>query len=208
MSEIPEKIRKGQGQRVRVLRDILDLSRPKFAAQHPKLSKSSIRNWEEGQKSGLSEPGAAYLAEAAQRLGVNVSEDWLLKGAGKGPEKSPINLLMSDAPLAFELAVQVISQRHPQTLSLLVKDDRLAPALRAGEYVLGTRFAGGKLSQALNHLCIVETMEGSIDAGYLKRAAQGHYYLQKELDAPIGVGEPVNVLSAAPIILVMRKFED
>ncbi len=206
MTETSAKIRKAQSERVRLLRKLLNLSRTKLAEHHPRIPKSNIRNWEEGFKSGLTETGAEYLAAVAQKLGIRVTTTWLLEGVGNPPEKIPIEVLLTHEPLSFERSVHVLSQQDPHTMTALVKDDAFAPTLHAGEYVIGTRFSGKELTNALNALCIVETLEGEIKIGYLKHDKLNKYALQDHLNHGIGATTPINVLGAAPIMMVVRKI--
>ncbi len=195
MTENTVKSRKSQSQRVRMLRDLLDISRPKFAARHPRLSKSNIRNWEEGDKSGLSDSGARYLAAAAQSLGVTVSEEWLLDGIGRPPEKPIIETVNTETGLDLESALRTLCKRFPQTMSVLIKNDTLTPALSTGDFAVGERLPSDNIANAVNSLCIVETIEGEIQIGYLEKTADDEYSLQDKA---------INVLSVAPITLVMR----
>jgi hypothetical protein len=198
MPENTLKKRKAQSRRVRALRAILDLSRPKFASKHPRLSKSNIRNWEEGDKSGLTDTGAQCLAEAALGLGVKVSEEWLMDGTGEGPVKIAVPNLPRNENLSLDNAVSTLCSQFPRTLSILVKNDELAPELNHGDFALGERTSNDDFTDAIDELCIIETIEGEVLLGVLKQLDDDKFTLQPKKEA-------LNILSVAPVSFILHK---
>lgn len=74
-----------QGERIRHARELSGLSRRAFARRF-NVNLSTLQAWEENRyKKGLASAAAQELANVFQSLGVMVTPEWLLSGAGEAP---------------------------------------------------------------------------------------------------------------------------
>ena len=97
-----------QGNRVRHIRELSGLSRRAFA-KNLNFNVSSIQAWEEGRhKKGMSIRNAEKLVASCSELGIAVSIEWLIHGAGEKPLRPSNTLPLSPYGSKNELLSKAI----------------------------------------------------------------------------------------------------
>jgi DNA-binding transcriptional regulator YiaG len=205
---------KARADRIRYLRNLLDVSREKFAKKHG-ISLGTLQSWEDVRYGGLTDKGAAQLLEAFQAEGiVNCTIEWLMYGKGEKPTKKSFldeflgqsALKSDDAILANEL--QLFSQLHKNPVDLAITDDGLVPFYLPGEHVAGERFFGQEIVKAVGYTCIVQTQAGVLLVRKVELGTQEGTYNLVCTNPETTVAEPAlsntKLLSAAPIIWIRR----
>lgn len=159
---------KARADRIRYLRESIDISREKFAKKHG-IALGTLQSWEDVRYGGLTDKGAAQLVEAFQAEGIaNCTIEWLMYEKGKKPTKKSFldeflnqSTFQSDgAILANEL--QLFFQLHRNPVDLAVTDDGLAPFYLPGEQVTGEKLFGQDIVKAIGYHCIVQTQTGRL----------------------------------------------
>jgi len=163
---------KHRGERLKSLRLMAGLSRKAMADKHD-LSSGTLQGWEDGRYGGLTNRGAQRFLEVIRNEGVYCSFDWLMHGQGVGPLLVN-NLKVTDSPVAAagpgdegddqvamldELAY--FRQRHSTAVDLIVSDDAHLPFYRQGDIVAGLPLYGDDTKAAIDHHCIIQTVDGN-----------------------------------------------
>lgn len=166
----------GRGQRVRVIRLALRLSRPAFERKH-QISRGTLQNWEDARFGGLGEHGARRLIAVFGQEGIECTVEWLLYGIGidplvkwrkqtkqiKEPQKPKINPAMQ-----HELAY--FHEQHKHVIDTIMPDDAMAPRIFANDLVAGVRQFREEILKLIGQDCIVQTEQGDV---LVRRIASG-----------------------------------
>lgn len=207
-----------RGQRLLQLRELTgtdgkSLSRAVIERKYG-LSARTLKNWEYGHGTGLTERGAREIISIYQKENISCSVPWLMLGKGSPPERRPIS--MTHRPMSAEITdpINTISQEekyfkslHPEGTTFEVRDDAMIPFYRPGDIVGGVRSYTEEIDKLLDCDCIVEIKTGEIWLRRLHRSTvPGQYNLyainpSTKSERPTLYG--VEVLSAA---LVMRHW--
>ncbi len=213
-TKMPNDVAVIRGKRVREIREkLLGISRPKFEEKYG-IPKNTLRNWEQGTASGLTDDGVRQLCKAFEKAGVRVSQEWLMDGIGQSPVRTTPN---QDTRLIGDLLGRPTStacikellisfhQKYPNATDALVENNDLSPYLNADEHALGLRYYGDELGKALNALCIVHTTDKKAYLGYLRFVKNKGYQLQTQLSDDSKHDLTIDIFSAAPVVAVLRK---
>lgn len=203
-----------RGNRVKALRQALNLSRQKFADRLA-IKKSTIQNWEEGRHTGLTEKGAKRLVSSLLQTGVTSSVDWLLFGTGS-PPKLPESLFEKvSQPIVSETLpdgqniqreLLLFHQLNKGCIDFLVADNNMQPLYCQGDIVAGKRYFAAELNFAVNHDCIVQTETGETLLRFVTVGLADTYNLfqyQHGFEKTM-THQNIRLFSAAPIIWIRR----
>lgn len=216
-----ELLKKQRGNRVRILRTALRLSRRAFAEKYG-LPRGTLQNWEDGRFGGLTERGAMQLVEIMRQEGLYCSVEWLLHGIGEGPQLANA---IYEAPALKPLAIQDIplerlnyqermfineeldlfrKHYHPHVVDLWVSDDTMAPQFNQGDMVAGRKRYKQDIATLVGQICIVQLSEGSILLRELKAGQQPNQYQLYCLN-PAQLEQEAELICAAPVSWWRRK---
>lgn len=78
--------RESRAKRLRRLRRLTKKSRKDFAVTY-KISQGTLQNWETARFGGLTEKGANLVLNALKKEHIYCTFEWLMYGAGIGPQK-------------------------------------------------------------------------------------------------------------------------
>lgn len=213
-----------RGKRLKSLRMLADLSRKALEKQY-QISASTIQSWEDGKAGGLTEKGALRVTVALRNEGVQCSTEWLLYGAGIGPQltdkehswlgESPAEYAhaiaegrgIDEAAIMQELLIFRI--HNPNAIDMMVIDDAMAPHYNIGDYVGGKRRVQQEIDSLINEDCIIETDTGEIMLRRLKKGAKEGTYSLYSINPYSSLPYPtlydIKIISAAPAIWHRRK---
>lgn len=208
-----------RGVRLKRLRYMANLSRDEMHSKYA-LNKNTLKGWELGRHSGITEKKAYRLVEIFLLEGVHTTIDWLLYGIGSGPtlvDQEQSSLL--DLSAVFSRVVadkQVVKEllffrkSHPDAIDFIVEDDGMEPCYSFGEVVAGRKRFGSACRKLIGLDCIVQTQEGKVMLRRLHHCtAQGTYTLLCSNNRTT-VLEPalynVALVSAAPVM--WRRSQD
>ncbi len=173
-----ELLKKQRGNRVRILRTSLRLSRRAFAEKYG-IPRGTLQNWEDGRYGGLTEKGAMQLVEIMYGEGLYCSVEWLLHGIGEAPPVAKVYdallvnpIKVQDMPLerlvyqerAFMDEELALYRRHYhlEVLDLCLPDDKMAPGYCQGEMVAGRKRYKQDIAKLLGQVCIVQLSDGRV----------------------------------------------
>lgn len=201
---------KEQGQRILELRRRYGLTREAFV-QHG-IPIATLQNWEKVRyASGLNRKGANRLVNAYASLGVTVTTEWLLYGAGpspylnESPEISHGTSLSKEAKITQEL--RLFHQLNENVVDLIVPDHAMAPAFLPGDCVAGERFFDKEIEKAVGHPCIIHTSNGQILFRLLEKGDKENLYTLTGFNPKALVILNISLFSAAPILWMRRKLD-
>ncbi len=152
-----------RGQRVRVIRLALRLSRPAFERKH-QISRGTLQNWEDARFGGLGEHGARRLITVFAQEGIACTVEWFLYGIGidplvkwhkqtkqhPSPQKPKINQAMQNELTYFH-------EQHKNGIDTIMPDDAMAPRIFANDLVAGQRLFRQEIEQLIGQDCIVQS---------------------------------------------------
>ncbi len=202
--------------RIREIRKVFGLSRPKFAARLVGIKPGTLQNWEEARHGGLSERGAKALVEALKQHGFSCTPEWLMFGAGPSPlshNSQPraalsahLENLTEERIIAEEL--KVFYQLNANAADAIITDESMLPEYKAGDHVAGRRLFGDDIKNAINKVCIVQTQHatGSV-VRVLTHGSQTDLFTLTALNAHYKneIIKDVPVFSVAPVVWIRRR---
>lgn len=182
------------------------------------LSAETLKNWELGRSSGLSDNGARRIVTVFKEIGVEVSVGWLLYGRGTPPvipnelSQSSGELLQNEGEgLLFPEEISVFCKRSPHAICMQVEDDGMEPYYCVGDYVAGKRLYRDAIHTVVGRNCIVETQMGEILLRRVREGKKKGYYSLLCLNALTTHLEQffyeVELISAAPVSLHISSIE-
>jgi hypothetical protein len=175
------------------------------------LSARTLKNWEYGHGTGLTERGAREVINIYQKENIACSVPWLMDEKGSPPQRRPIAL--NHSPMSVEITdpISTISieekqfkSLHPEGITFEVKDDAMIPFYRPGDLVGGVRHYAEDIDKLLDCDCIVEVKSGEVWLRRLhKSTVPGQYNLyainpSTKTERPTLYG--VEILAAAPVM--------
>ena len=208
-----------RGERLKALRKLAGFTRKKFEEDYD-ISAGTLRSWEEGRHTGLTEQGAKRLVLVFRNLGVNVSIGWLLNGNGEPPQ---LNRVLSTTNERLESTKEIMDKSFSQALAdiksfcfsqtdpifMEIKDDSMLPVYEINTIVAGTRYFDKNIKKALYKNCIIELTDGKMLTRYLKPGALEDRYTLVSLNTYSHVDDTIlaniEIVSAAPIIITRKK---
>lgn len=136
-----------RGLRLRYARSQTLLSRRDFSQVIGHTERSQL-NWETGE-SPISEKSAFKIILALQNCKVKCSYEWLMNGAGEGPQRIEnlehlmLNsaLIEADEQLVFETDIMLFKKRHPESIVLEMRDDKAAPRYYRHDFLFAPRIS-------------------------------------------------------------------
>lgn len=222
-----EKTPQKRGERLRKARKMTKLSRQDIQDKYG-IKAGSIRSWEAGWKSGLSEKGARSMIVALMKEGIQCSIGWLLYGTGSEPrrihqekkDEASISNGVEINQSHFEVGrcaqhlmireeLATYEKNHTDAATLIIQDDGMEPNFSIGDYVAGSRRYGNHIESLIGLFCIVETQMGEVLARQIHRGITPGFYNLGCINVQTTVKKPylydVELISAAPIVWHRKK---
>jgi transcriptional regulator with XRE-family HTH domain len=201
-----------RGQRVRVIRLALRLSRPAMEQKY-KISRGTLQNWEDARFGGLGERGALRLIKAYAQEGLHCTVEWFLYGIGADPLvkwRAQNKQEQTAAPKTISKEIQAeltyFHQQNNNAIDTIMPDASMEPRIYANDLVAGLRYFSHDIEKAIGKDCIIQTQQGDtfvrrLDSGNEKRGytLSCPYTGDKTLFPDI---KQVAIFSAAPIIWI------
>lgn len=214
--DLDEHTKEQRAKRLRVLRQLTNLSRDKFQERYG-IARGTLQNWESARFGGLTEKGAKSIILAITAEGVYCDLQWLLHGIGQEPRllsssgitdsASNRQTITVDQSEAQTIAEELICFRsHNQDcIDLMVTDDSMAPIFQPGDFVAGNKRYMEEIDRTIGFYCILQTAQYGTILRYIK---QGDDHLHYHLIATNAMSEMNNkpnyyntkVISSAPVI--------
>lgn len=204
-----------RGKRLKTLRKLADLTREDIA-QHYEISSSTLRSWEDGRATGLTEQGARRIIAAFKNEGIQCSIGWLLYGKGNPPSIENAVLQTPKIPLVNK-KTEIMSElnyfinRHSNATYCIIQDDAMEPFFFKGDYTAGNQRYADAIEELVGQHCIVETKSGEKHVRLLRKGSKPNHYHLLCLNPKTTVELPtlynVSLVSAAPVIW-WRKEDD
>lgn len=202
-----------RGKRVRQLRKMSGLSRQAIEDKYD-ISARTLRSWEDSDGGGLTPKGAMRIVYAMAEEGIHVTKEWLLYGAGIGPQYvnselssgSGIKLepLDLDEESAIRAELLAFRQSNPNPIDMRVTDDGMEPHYIIGDYIGGRQRFNENIASCINRDCIIETAGGELLFRRLKAGSIPERYTLYCINANSNVREPVlydvELKSVAPVV--------
>jgi DNA-binding transcriptional regulator YiaG len=187
-----ELLKKQRGNRVRILRTALRLSRRAFAEKYG-IPRGTLQNWEDGRYGGLTEKGAMQLLEIMRQEGLYCTVEWLLHGMGDAPQIAKVYdtimvnpIKIQDKPLeqltyqemAFMSEELTLYRKHyqPHVIDLCLPDNKMAPKYKQGDIVAGRKRYQKDIAKLIGQVCIVQLSDGQILVRELQASHRANCY--------------------------------
>lgn len=213
-----------RGRRLKSLRKMTDLSRRAMSEKHG-IPAGTLKDWELGRQSGLTEKGAKRAITALAAEGIHCDIDWLLYGIGSAPVVSdklynpsaPLRVEQSSEPYRDEktsvvMELRFFRQQHDNATDFLVVDDGMGPHYKVDDYVAGIKRFGDDIGLVIGCDAIVQTKEGDVLFRYLRSGREPGFYTLACLNPHAAVEQPIiydiQLVSAAPVIWHRRPDPD
>lgn len=209
------EVKKARGERLMRLRGMTNLSRADIAEKYG-ISADTLKNWELGRATGLTEKGARRVLTAFKQAGVQCSVGWLLAGNGLPPvllnqhaDDLPQISQTEDNYAVIPAEIQFFCEHYAHAFYAEVTDQGMEPFYYKGDYVAGQRYYQPQdIEKCVGQHCIVETEKGEVLLRLIReKIKDGHYSLQclnMQLTAPTRLIDDVEVASATPVMLHRR----
>lgn len=219
-----ELLKKQRGNRVRILRTALRLSRRAFAEKYG-IPRGTLQNWEDGRYGGLTEKGAMQLMDIMRQEGLYCSTEWLLHGIGEAPliakayeytAMSPISvqdvslerLVYQEMAFIDEELTLYRKHYHPHVLDMQVPDEKMAPYYHQGDVVAGRKRYNQDIAKLAGQICIVQLNDGTVLLRELYASQVANRYqlrcVNNAQPDEFNIQE-VELICAAPIVWCRRK---
>lgn len=214
VKELTNAAIKLRSERIRLIRELLGLSRKSLAEKYKEygLSAGTIASWEEGRWGGITEKGAQKLIKAFKDEGIDVSLDWLLHGLGQAPNTPNFKLLekkleqLEASAVTHEL--KIFHQFHQNAVDMIISDDGMAPCLQPGDIVAGKKFFEKEIRKTIGLPCIVQTKQGHMYVRIVDIGNTADTYTlscsNPYTKVAQSVIENVELFSSAPIIWIRK----
>lgn len=216
---------KEKGYRLQRLRHLANLSRREVASRYPEIKHDTLKGWEVGLATGLTEEGAKKVLKVYALEGVICSPEWVLYGSGPGPRlveqfksssdfhdtsnESEESLLFGDKEerqIVREL--QFFHEGNRNAIDLIIQDDGMSPHYNKGDWVSGIRRPKSKVRALLGQDCIVQLADGrTLLRHFQVGSIDGRYKLVclNANTAEESILDNVEVIGAAHVIWVRRR---
>lgn len=178
--EITSTLPIGRGERVKKIREILNISSEELA-RRVKFSRQSISYWENGRQNGLSYAGAEACVRVLKEADIECDVNWLLYGSGAEPyhtsegmgvAKTAFDPIQDDYPNDERLEEMMLFNRHSQAICMAVKHNAMRPLYQKEDWVGG--YWQPVLPKLIGQPCIVN-LNDRLEVRLLKRrSAQGY----------------------------------
>lgn len=179
------------------------------------LSARTLKNWEYGHGSGLTEEGAKRMIGIYQKEHINCSITWLLEGIGSPPEprhhksyqpKSQIKI--SDSLSTIDAEQAYFKSLHAEAVTFEIKDDAMAPFYQPNDIVGGIRHYAHDIHYLVDCDCIIETKDGETWLRRLQLSTIPDRYNLYACNISTKIERPtlyaVDILTAAPVMRIWR----
>lgn len=191
--EKPSSI-KNRGVRLKRLRNLTGLSRQDIEDKY-KIPANTLRSWEDGLNTGLTEQGAKRMLIALRGENIRCSIGWLLNGTGNSPEGIASNLFQDNqihydnrssttlSPIKEEnkniqIEISTFCNLHTNATFLEITDDGMEPFYQNHDYVAGIMYHDDNILEAVGKNCIIETKSGETYVRQLRLGKKsGHFNL-------------------------------
>lgn len=187
-----ELLKKQRGNRVRILRTALRLSRRAFAEKYG-IPRGTLQNWEDGRYGGLTEKGAMQLLEIMRQEGLYCTVEWLLHGIGDAPQIAKVYDAIMATPIKIQdIPLEQLAYRemafiseelalyrkhyHPHVIDLTLPDNSMASMYRQGDVVAGRKRYKQDIAKLIGQVCIVQLSDGQILVRELQASSKLNCY--------------------------------
>jgi transcriptional regulator with XRE-family HTH domain len=212
-----------QGKRVKLIRNMTGLNQAEFAQKHD-IGLSTLKFYELGLESGLTEKGANKIIAAARIEGISCTTAWLMLGVGEPPkftgilrEKDKAVLTKGSLPENTEKTIIHTSERNlkqeldlfyditSDAVTMRITDNSMEPEYCMGDYVGGQFLHGNDIEQAIEQDCIIKLEDGNYNI--VRRLSKGNgsglynaYCTNLSASAQYPPLVNIRIIAAAPII--------
>lgn len=164
---------------------------------------------------------AQKIAEAFMEQGFVCAVDWLMEGRGLPPyfskdaerlemeafadvEDQMEDLIEKEIKVLKE--IKTFKELYSEGEVRFAEGDGMAPLIRCGDYLGGVKVQSHKMESALNHICMVTTLDGRSLVRYVALGSAPKTYtlscLNPDTTEPNAVLRDVEVASVAPIVWI------
>lgn len=193
-----------RGARIRQIRNqFLRMTRRQLCDKTD-ISTATIRAWEMGFSSGLTEKGARKLVSRFHDLDLLCSTAWLLHGIGSDPCFASETTTF-DPKEDNQIAEEVLLFKHSQPDALVFKgeDESMAPLLYPEGYAAGLPLK--QVKNGLGKFCILTLENGERCLRLLQKGKEANEYCLKALHKDFPEISVTKIRSAAPILWVRNR---
>ena len=220
-----ENSREARAKRLKRVRKLTKLSRKDFAKNYT-ISQGTLQNWETARFGGLTEKGARLILEALKQEGIHCTFNWLMYGAGIGPQKPNITsvaklseqsennkqkqqLKKSATKNAANIELKLFEQINANTLTTTTTNNAMLPFFPIGEIISGIVIEMENIDQLLNEVCLIQTESHGLLLRRLQQGSEeGTYNLlatNTEANLTMPVIYNVKIISAAAVSWVRKQ---
>lgn len=209
--EQTEKLAKSRGNRLKIMRSMLGLSR-REAAELCKVGRSTFQYWEDGRGAGVSQKGAEKIIAAFQKAGLYCETSWLLYEIGNPPhlgffesgQVSKISYVAEEESRYIVEEILLFRKHCPEAIDYQITDEGMAPQFAAGDYVAGKRYYGSMVEKCIGKVCIVELTNNKQLLRYVAQGSKPDHYTLLCINYIASFKEialvDVRLKSAAPVL--------
>lgn len=181
-----------RGERLRVLRKTLRMTIVEFA-NLCECGESTIRQWEQGRASGLTEKGAMRIYRSLESTDISCDVEWLLEGIHQPPHakhvappsstttyySAPSLMAEKSANEAQNIKQEIdyFNQLAIEPLIMRVQDDAMEPYFFKGDYVAGKCLYGEEIEKLVGQVCVAQTTDGLLLLRLLHSTSTNKYRL-------------------------------
>ena len=212
-----------KAKRLKSARALTGLSRRQIEQLY-NISENTFRLWENPSSigKGLSEKGAARVADMLKKAGIICTIEWLLYGAGDGPKAHSdiLNNVVTPLENIFNVPevkwsdeiileeIEAFRRLNPDPIAIRVNDDSMEPYLQQGDYVAGNRKYGHDMEKYVGLICIIETADCTQICRRLDKDKNNTFILSclnhnTRVDQPVVYG--VKCHSVAQVVWIRKK---
>jgi HTH-type transcriptional regulator, cell division transcriptional repressor len=217
-----ENSREARAKRLKRVRKLTKLSRKDFA-QNYAISQGTLQNWETARFGGLTEKGAKLVLEALKQESIHCTFNWLMYGAGIGPQKPNITSVaklseQSDnnkqankvaTKNAANIELKLFEQININTLTVTTANNAMLPLFSVGEIVSGTVIEMENIDQLLNEICLVQTESHGLLLRRLQQGSEEGTYTLLATNTAASLNMPViynvKIIAAAPVSWIRKQ---
>ncbi|OHE78672.1 MAG: hypothetical protein A3F67_07055 [Verrucomicrobia bacterium RIFCSPHIGHO2_12_FULL_41_10] len=179
------------------------------------INAHTLKNWEVGHASGLTESGAKQMINVYQKEYIDCSIHWLMTGEGPEPKRQrttptegPHPQERIDPLATLEDEINAFKSLQAEGVIFVVKDDAMAPIYLQGDTVAGIRYYAKDLARLIDKDCVVETGDGNTWLRRIQNSTVPGRYNLYAINPSTKIELPaiysVEILSAAPVIRIWR----
>lgn len=214
VSEAHKTVLVERGKRIKLIRHMLQMRTFEFA-DFINAGDSTVRYWEAGKGTGLTERGALKIIGALEASNLNCSIEWLLEGKDTPPSFKKEDIVSTkarspevaqNAVINIQDEVDLFRETYDNATVLKITDDAMAPYYNLGDYIGGIWVAGHQLNEMIGQICVIQTLDGRTLLRKINAHLEGKNYqlscINPTTSMPLVI--EVEVLTVAPIKRLWR----